>query len=48
MVHNIVIRLRESGKIFVHEGQGQKLDGRNIWECIENRHNSVVEIIAWA
>ena len=53
-VHNIIIRFRESGEIFVREGQGRKpiLDARDLRalrrHCIKNRHDSVTEITAWA
>ncbi|XP_041641385.1 uncharacterized protein LOC121508528 [Cheilinus undulatus] len=53
-VHNIIKRFRESGGITVRKGQGRKpiLDVRELralkQHCIQNRHDTVVDITAWA
>lgn len=54
-VDNIMKRFWESGEIYVCKGQGQniildappKLQGLR-WHCIKNRHDSVMDIAAWA
>ncbi len=53
-VHNIIKRFRETGKISVHKGQGQRplLDARGLQalrrHCINHRHDSVIDITKWA
>ncbi len=53
-VHNIIIRIRETGEISVHKGQGRRpsLDARGLRalrrHCIPHQHNSVIDITKWA
>ncbi len=49
-VHNIIIRFRETGEIYVRKGQGRRplLDARGLRvlrrHCITHRHDSVIDI----